>query len=109
MQKLKMARGVTLTFEEGCEKYLEYCRQRNLREGTIGHYKQSYTQFFKYFDLQMPIQKHSKDFGGSLEDSDVIKLCECSRNAIISISENSKHSLDKSQSGEPKFTAFQVF
>lgn len=35
MQKLKMARGVTLTFEEGCNKYLENCRQRNLREGTI--------------------------------------------------------------------------
>ena len=46
----------TLTFEEGCNKYLEYCRQRNLREGTIGHYKQSYTQFYKYFDPQMPIE-----------------------------------------------------
>ena len=30
-----MARGVTLTFEEGCNKYLENCGQRNLREGTI--------------------------------------------------------------------------
>lgn len=38
MKKLKMARGVTLTFEEGCNKYLENCRQRNLREGTINHY-----------------------------------------------------------------------
>ena len=27
------------------------------------------------------IQKHSKDFGGSLEDQDVIKLCGCSRNS----------------------------
>ena len=26
------------------------------------------------------IKKHSKDFGGSLEDPDVIKLCGCSRN-----------------------------
>ena len=34
MQKIEMARGVTLAFEEGYEKYLEYCRQRNLREGT---------------------------------------------------------------------------
>lgn len=34
MKKLKMARGVTLTFEEGCNKYLENCRQRNLREGS---------------------------------------------------------------------------
>ena len=34
MQKIKMSRGVTLTFEEGCKKYLENCRQRNLKEGT---------------------------------------------------------------------------
>lgn len=27
------------------------------------------------------IQKHSKDFGGSLEDTEVIKLCGCSRNS----------------------------
>ena len=56
MKKIKMARGVALTFEEGCNKYLENCRQRNLREGTIGHYKQSYTQFYKYFDPKMPIE-----------------------------------------------------
>ena len=56
MKKLKMTRGVTLTFEEGCNKYLENCRQRNLREGTIEHYRQSYTQFFKYFDPKMPIE-----------------------------------------------------
>ena len=55
MKKLKMARGTTLTFEEGCNKYLENCRQRNLREGTVGHYRQSYTQFYKFFDLKMPI------------------------------------------------------
>ena len=43
VKKLKMSRTVTLTFEEGCNKYLENCRQRNLREGTVGHYRQSYT------------------------------------------------------------------
>ena len=42
MKKLKMSRGVTLTFEEGCNKYLENCRQRNLRDGTINHNRQSY-------------------------------------------------------------------
>ena len=55
MKKLKMTR-TTLTFEEGCNKYLEYCRQRNLRQGTINHYKQSYTQFYKYFNPKMPIE-----------------------------------------------------
>ena len=56
MKKIKMARGVTLTFEEGCNKYLENCRQRNLREGTINHYRQSYLYFYKYFDPKMPIE-----------------------------------------------------
>ncbi len=45
MKKLKMSRVVTLTFEEGCNKYLENCRQRNLREGTINHYRQSYGRY----------------------------------------------------------------
>ena len=34
MPKIKMARGVTLTFDEGCKKYLENCRQRNLKDGN---------------------------------------------------------------------------
>ena len=61
MKKIKMARGTTLTFEEGCNKYLEYCRQRNLRQGTINHYKQNYTQLYKYFDPQMPIENIDKN------------------------------------------------
>ena len=51
----------TLTFEEGCNKYLEYCRQRNLRQGTINHYKQSYTQFYKFFDPETPIEEIDED------------------------------------------------
>ena len=35
----------------------------------------------KSLDCIAIIKKHSKDFGGSLEDSDVIKLCGCSRNS----------------------------
>ena len=57
MKKLKMAKGTTLTFEEGCNKYLENCRQRNLRQGTINHYKRSYKQFYKFFKPEMPIEK----------------------------------------------------
>ena len=33
------------------------------------------------FTCKAIIKKHSKDFGGSLEDPDVIKLCGCSRNS----------------------------
>ena len=35
----------------------------------------------KSIECKVIIQKHSKDFGGSLEDPDVIKLCGCSRNS----------------------------
>jgi len=44
-----------LTLEEGCNKYLDNCRARNLREGTINHYRQSYVQFAKFFDMQMRV------------------------------------------------------
>lgn len=55
MKKLRMNVSNTLTFEEGCNKYIDNCRERNLREGTIHHYKQSYTQFYKYFSPHMPL------------------------------------------------------
>lgn len=51
----------TISFEEGCNLYLQNCRQRNLREGTIKHYRQSYTQFYKYFDAEMPIVDLTKN------------------------------------------------
>ena len=57
MKKLKMKASKSITFEEGCNKYLEYCRQRNLRQGTINHYRQSYVQFFKFFEPDTPIEE----------------------------------------------------
>ena len=50
MKKLKMIPNQKLTFEEGCNKYLEYCKQRNLRQDTIRHYHQSFIYFYKYLD-----------------------------------------------------------
>ena len=35
----------------------------------------------KSLECKAIIQKHSKDFGGSLDDRDVMKLCGCSRNS----------------------------
>ena len=35
----------------------------------------------KSLDCKAIIQKHSKDFGGTLDDPDAIKLCGCSRNS----------------------------
>ena len=39
------------------------------------------------------IQKHSKDFGGTLEDPDVIKLCGCSRNSYYKYKKEAKLSI----------------
>lgn len=61
MKKMKMTVSDKVTFEDGCNKYLDNCRQRNLREGTINHYKQSYTQFYKYFDADMPVEEFTSD------------------------------------------------
>ena len=57
MRMMKTATVSGLTFEEGCEMYIGYCKQRNLREGTVNHYRQSYTQLFKYFDRNMPVHE----------------------------------------------------
>jgi integrase/recombinase XerD len=53
---MKMVRNKSITFEQGCELYLNNCRERNLREGTIRHYRQSYVQFYKYFDKNMDVK-----------------------------------------------------
>ena len=45
-----------------CNKYLDNCRQRNLRQGTINHYKQSYTQFYKFFEPETPIEQIMKEY-----------------------------------------------
>ena len=37
------------------------------------------------------IRKHSKDFGGTLEDPDVMKLCGCSRNSYYKYKKEAKH------------------
>jgi hypothetical protein len=37
MKKMKMKRENSLTFEQGCQLYLNNCRERNLREGTLAY------------------------------------------------------------------------
>ncbi len=52
------------------------------KNGTkIGLAKGSSLITKKSVECKAIIQKHSKDFGGSLEDPNVIKLCGCSRNS----------------------------
>lgn len=56
-----MASHSLISFEQGCNMYLDNCRARNLRQGTINHYRQSYVQFYKYFDAEMPVTDLDKD------------------------------------------------
>ena len=52
------------------------------KNGTqIGISKGSTLTTKKSIACKAIIQKHAKDFGGSLEDPDVIKICGCSRNS----------------------------
>ena len=45
----------------------------------------------KALECMAIIKKHSKDFGGSLEDPDVIKLCGCSRNSYYKYKKEIKY------------------
>ena len=56
-KKLTMSTKNGITLEEGCNLHLENCRQRNLREGTIRHYRDCYVQFKKYFSPNMPLSE----------------------------------------------------
>jgi DNA invertase Pin-like site-specific DNA recombinase len=48
----------------------------------------------KSLECKAIIKKHSKDFGGSLEDPDVIKLCGCSRNSYYKYKREIKSSIN---------------
>lgn len=61
MQRMRMTAKNSITFEEGCNLYLQNCRERNLREGTIKHYRQAYTQFYKYFEPEMALESLTQD------------------------------------------------
>lgn len=61
MNKIKLNYKETLSLKDRCEKYLEDCRFRNLREGTINHYRQAYLMFYKYVDNSLDIRCFNKE------------------------------------------------
>ena len=65
MKRMKMIRQKEITFEEGCELYLNNCRERNLREGTIKHYR------------HYPAYK-----SGQLNISEFARVCDMSRTTV---------------------------
>ena len=88
MKRLRIVEQNFMTLEEGCSKYLDNCRSRNLREGTINHYRQSYVQFAKFFDMQMQV----RDMDEKLYQKYVVFLRETLHNDVsINSSNNKKH------------------
>lgn len=73
-----MISQVSITFEQGCDRYILNCKQRNLREATINHYKQSYTQFYKYFDRNMLLSEITEQ---TYKDY-VVHLCSIIENDV---------------------------
>ena len=86
MKKLQMIRDDFLTLEEGCNKCLDNCRARNLIEGTINHYRQSYVQFAKFFDMQTKVsditEKVYRKYVVYLRENYITMLCNVSRTIV---------------------------
>ena len=78
MKKLSKISLVSITFEQGCDRYILNCKQRNLREATINHYRQSYTQFYKYFDRKMLLSEITEQ---TYKDY-VVHLCSIIENDV---------------------------
>ena len=63
------------------------------KNGTqIGLVKGTKLTTKKSLECIVVIKKHSKDFGGTLEDPDVMKLCGCSRNSYYKYKKEAKSS-----------------
>lgn len=60
MKKMTLQQDTQMTLADGCKKHYEYCRQRNLREGTLLHYQQGYNHFCSYFGADMPLSEINK-------------------------------------------------
>lgn len=60
-KKIKMNKITELTLRDGCNKYINNCKQRNLREHTIKHYQQSYQKLFTFFDEDMSLNDFTKE------------------------------------------------
>ena len=85
---------IKAAFEQS-EKEVTDLHSRIMREekkngSHIGLSKGSSLITKKSVECKAIIQKHSKDFGGSLEDPDVLKLCGCSRNSYYKYKKEAK-------------------
>ena len=73
------------------EQGIQVCR--GVSEDVLGLPKGSNLTTKKSIECKDIIKKHAKDFGGSLEDPDVLKLCGCSRNSYYKYKRELKFAL----------------
>ena len=78
MKKLRLNVAKTMTFKDGCELYLLDCRQRNLREATIKHYRQSYLRLYRYFEPDLPLEQLDE----AMYNDYVLPLCAEVENSV---------------------------
>ena len=78
MKRIRLDTAKKMTFKDGCELYLLDCRQRNLREATINHYRQSYLRFYKYFGADLPLSQIDE----AKYNDYVVHLCEELDNSV---------------------------
>lgn len=60
MKRMKLNYKNDKTFKEGFEEFILNCKARNLREGTIKHYLESYRQIIKYLDEDLLLSDINK-------------------------------------------------
>ncbi|WP_461813160.1 hypothetical protein [Faecalimonas sp.] len=60
MKKITMNINNGITFAERSREYILNCKARNLRDGTIKHYRDSIRQILKYIDADTPIESMNK-------------------------------------------------
>ena len=75
MAKIKMTIENGITFEEGCEEYILDCKSRNLRDGTIRHYRDTMVQMKKYIGSDTLVKDMTVEtFNDFVVDLPTIKL-----------------------------------
>ena len=60
MKKMRMCFPREKTFVDGFAEYILDCKARNLREGTINHYRESLKQIYKRIPPDTPISSRNQ-------------------------------------------------
>ncbi|WP_373205923.1 tyrosine-type recombinase/integrase [Clostridium tertium] len=64
-RKLTIRKENNMTFEEGCQEFLNSCKARNLREGTLKHYRESINSINRFIEPNTSINNFNEDTVGN--------------------------------------------